>query len=62
MAGKLVKSLHATFRPDKEHDEYRELVLKLLEAKGKGKEIELPEEPDTEATDDLLAALEASLS
>jgi DNA end-binding protein Ku len=61
MAGKLVKSLHARFRPDREHDEYRELVLKLLEAKGQGKEIELPDEPDTEATDDLLAALEASL-
>jgi DNA end-binding protein Ku len=61
MAGKLVRSLHARFRPEKEHDEYRELVLKLLEAKGQGKEIELPEEPDSEATDDLLAALEASL-
>lgn len=61
MAGKLVKSLHARFHPEKEHDEYRELVLKLLEAKGKGEEIELPEEPDTEATDDLLAALKASL-
>ena len=61
MAGKLVKSLHARFHPEKEHDEYRALVLRLLEAKGKGKEIELPEEPDTEATDDLLAALEASL-
>jgi non-homologous end joining protein Ku len=56
-----VKSLHARFRPEQEHDEYRELVLKLLEAKGHGKEIELPEEPDTEATDDLLAALQASL-
>jgi DNA end-binding protein Ku len=61
MAGKLVKSLHAKFRPEQEHDEYRELVLKLLAAKGEGKEIELPDEPDTEATDDLLAALEASL-
>ena len=61
MAGKLVKSLHATFHPQEEHDEYRELVLKMLKAKGEGKEIELPDETDTEATDDLLAALEASL-
>jgi DNA end-binding protein Ku len=61
MAGKLVKSLHARFQPEKEHDEYRELVLSLLEAKGRGEEPDLPDEPDVEDTDDLLAALKASL-
>ncbi len=61
MAHRLVRSLHAAFRPEREHDEYRELVLKLLEAKGRGEQIDLPEEPDTAGPDDLLAALEASL-
>ncbi len=61
MAGKLVKSLHGRFRPQREHDEYRELVLKMLEAKGQGHELDLPDEPDVEDTDDLMAALEASL-
>lgn len=61
MAAKLVKSLHGAFRPQREHDEYRELVLKMLEAKGHGKELDLPDEPDAEETDDLMAALEASL-
>ena len=61
MAAKLVKSLHGRFRPEREHDEYRELVLKMLEAKGHGQELDLPEEPDVEETDDLMAALEASL-
>jgi len=61
MAGKLVKSLHGRFRPEREHDEYRELVLKMLEAKGHGQELDLPDEPEAEDTDDLMAALEASL-
>jgi hypothetical protein len=33
----------------------------MLEAKGHGKELDLPDEPDLEDTDDLMAALEASL-
>jgi DNA end-binding protein Ku len=62
MAAKLVDSLAAEFEPEKYEDTYREAVLKLVEAKAKGEEIELPELEEAEETDDLMAALEASLS
>jgi DNA end-binding protein Ku len=61
MAGKLVKSLEAKFEPHKYSDSYREAVLKVIERKSKGEEIEAPEEPEREESDDLAAALEASL-
>jgi DNA end-binding protein Ku len=61
MAGKLVDSLHARFRPDTFSDTYRERILDLIKRKAKGEELDIapPEEP--EATPDLMAALEASL-
>jgi DNA end-binding protein Ku len=62
MAAKLVESLSAEFEPTKYKDTYREAVLELIERKAKGEEIELPEPERAEAPDDLLAALEASLS
>jgi DNA end-binding protein Ku len=61
MAGKLVSSLKAKFEPHKYKDTYREAVLKVIEAKGKGEEITAPEQPEREESDDLMAALEASL-
>jgi DNA end-binding protein Ku len=61
MAGKLVKSLAAKFEPHKYRDSYREAVLEVIERKAKGEEIEPPEEPEREESDDLAAALEASL-
>jgi DNA end-binding protein Ku len=61
MAGKLVESLSAPFEPHKYKDTYREAVLELIERKGKGEEIEPPSEPEREESDDLAAALEASL-
>jgi DNA end-binding protein Ku len=61
MASKLVESLAGDFKPDKYHDTYREAVMKLIEAKAKGEEFELPEPEKREETDDLMAALEASL-
>jgi DNA end-binding protein Ku len=61
MAGQLVESLHRRFRPGRYEDEYREAVLELIDAKAKGKEVELPEPEELEETDDLLAALKASL-
>ena len=61
MAGRLVESLHETFKADKHHDEYREAVLAAIERKAKGEEIEAPEQPEREEHDSLLAALEASL-
>jgi DNA end-binding protein Ku len=61
MAGKLVDSLSAKFEPSKYKDTYRDAVLKVIKAKAKGEEIAPPEEPEREESDDLAAALEASL-
>ncbi len=61
MAGKLVESLHEEFDPKRYKDEYRKAVLKVIEQKAAGKEIEPPEDEETEEPDDILAALEASL-
>ena len=63
MAKKLIESLSEDFKPGRLHDEYREEVLKAIRAKGRGKEIEIPDEPDDdESSDDLAATLEASLA
>ena len=62
MASKLVGGLHADFDPSEYEDTYREEVLKVVELKAAGKNIELPEPEQAEAADDLLAQLEASLS
>ncbi|MDA0162406.1 Ku protein [Solirubrobacter ginsenosidimutans] len=62
MAGKLVKSLAAKFEPETYEDTYREAVLAVIKRKAKGEEIvEEPEETKQQDTDDLMAALEASL-
>jgi DNA end-binding protein Ku len=62
MAGKLVESLHDTFDPDQFEDSYRDRVLELIEAKARGEEPDLHEEPEGPESDDLAAALEASLA
>ena len=62
MAAKLVDSLAGEFKPDKYEDTYREAVLQLVEKKAKGETIEIPDREPEEETDDLMAALEASLS
>jgi len=61
MAAQLVESLRERFNPAAFKDSYREAVLKLIEAKAKGKEMKLPEAEAVEETADLLGALEASL-
>jgi DNA end-binding protein Ku len=61
MAKSLIESLHEPFAPGKLHDEYREAVLAAIRRKAKGKEIAVADEPATEPSDDLMAALEASL-
>src|SRR5919198_103955 len=50
MAQQLIGSLTAPFEPEKYHDEYRERVLELIEAKAAGEEISVqpPEEPAKE--------------
>jgi DNA end-binding protein Ku len=62
MAGKLVKSLAAKFKPGSYEDTYREAVLAVIKRKAKGEQIvEQPEETKQQDADDLMAALEASL-
>jgi DNA end-binding protein Ku len=62
MAEQLIDSLSGEFEPEKYHDEYRERVLELIEAKASGQEIAIqpPEEPAK--VPDLMAALEQSLA
>jgi len=63
MAAQLVESLSAPFEPEKYHDDYREKVLALIEAKADGEVISTPEAPAATApVVDLMAALEASLA
>jgi DNA end-binding protein Ku len=63
IAERLIDSLTTPWKPERYKDTYRERVLKMIRAKGKGKEIALPEpeEPAAKVTD-LMAALEASVS
>jgi DNA end-binding protein Ku len=61
MAATLVESLAGEFEPEKYEDTYRERVLELVRRKEKGEKIELPEREPAEESDDLMAALEASL-
>jgi DNA end-binding protein Ku len=64
MAAQLVESLSAPFDPEKYHDDYREKVLALIEAKADGEIIQPTElaATDTAPVVDLMAALEASLA
>lgn len=61
MAGQLVETLHEPFVPDDYADEHRKLVLKLIEAKAGGEEIDVSAPDEPEVSDDLAAALQASL-
>ena len=62
MAGKLVESLQAKFKPEDYEDTYRERLLEYIEAKSKGKVESLPQRTEAEDPSDLMAALEASVS
>jgi DNA end-binding protein Ku len=62
MAGTLVSSLEAKFKPDKYEDTYRASVEKLIRKKARGEEIDVPSDHPPELHPDMLmAALEASL-
>jgi DNA end-binding protein Ku len=61
MAATLVDTLTDEFKPGKYKDTYRERVLKIVDQKRKGKEIKVPDVEPEEPSDDLAAALEASL-
>jgi DNA end-binding protein Ku len=63
MAEQLIESLAAEFDPDRYHDEYREKVLALIEAKAEGQEVVVSTEAEQPTkVVDLMAALEASLA
>jgi DNA end-binding protein Ku len=61
MAGALVETLETDFDPERYKDTYRERVLEIVAQKEQGKEIEAPEPEPKESSDDLMAALQASL-
>jgi DNA end-binding protein Ku len=62
MAQQLIGSLTAPFEPEKYHDEYRERVLELIEAKAAGEEISVQPVEEPQKVPDLMAALEQSLA
>jgi len=61
MAKTLIENLTAEWHPDEYTDEYREALLKIVEAKIAGEEIELVEPQPTAKVVDLMAALKASV-
>lgn len=62
MAGMLIESLSSeVFEPDKHHDEYREAVLSLVQAKAEGQEVFAAPESESTEVIDLMSALQASV-
>ena len=62
MAEQLVATMTAAFDPAAYHDEYREALLEIIEAKAAGAEITEPAPAPAAAVTDLMAALEASVA
>jgi DNA end-binding protein Ku len=62
MAGRLVDSLHARFKPEDFSDSYRGRVRQLIEAKARGETPEIEQPPPRDQDVDLMGALEASLT
>jgi DNA end-binding protein Ku len=60
MAKSLVEMLTGDFEPEKYHDNYREALLELIEAKSEGQEIKRPA-PAAGKVTDLMEALRASI-
>ena len=62
-ATKLIKELSEDFDPKAYEDNHRKRLQKLIAEKKKGKEIEIPDDPETpEPVSDLMAALRESLA
>jgi DNA end-binding protein Ku len=61
MADRLIAGLYEPFDPDAYHDEHRDELEKLIEAKAKGKKPKKGKAKPRKTPDDLSAALEASL-
>lgn len=64
MAEQLVATLADTFQPEKYSDTYRDNLMRIINAKMKGKKIEVeePEEPEATNVIDLMARLQESLA
>ena len=61
LAEQLIGTLEDRFDPGEYHDEHREQVMALIEAKAKGRVVRFPKAPKRKETDSLTASLEASL-
>ncbi|MCL4439654.1 MAG: Ku protein [Firmicutes bacterium] len=61
MAVTLVNNLAVKFEPEKYTDEYRQALLKVIEAKIQGEEVTTPVRPETGKVVDLMEALKASI-
>jgi DNA end-binding protein Ku len=61
MAQSLIANMTAHFDPDEFHDQYRERLEQVVEAKIEGKEIAVVEETGTATVVDLMEALKASV-
>jgi DNA end-binding protein Ku len=64
MAEQLVNTLADSFQPEKYSDTYRENLMRIINAKLKGRKIEVeePEEPEATNVIDLMARLQESLA
>ena len=62
MAEQLVASMASEFDPEQEHDEYREALMKVIEAKVAGEKPEPAKKSEPTKIGDLMAALEASVA
>ncbi|MCG7599070.1 Ku protein [Halomonas sp. McH1-25] len=61
MAQQLIGMLEAPFEPEQYHDEYRERVMSLIDAKQRGESVKVTPIRRPELSDDVTTALEASL-
>ncbi len=62
LAVDLVTALTTDFDPSRYKDRYREALLQMIEAKIEGKTIEVPAPAEASGTQDLMAALRASVA
>ena len=62
MAAQLIEAMTGEFDPNQYHDEYREALMQVIEAKVEGREtVEVEEQPEETKLADLMAALQASV-
>jgi DNA end-binding protein Ku len=62
LAKKLIETLAAPFKPEQFHDEYKQNVEKLIEAKRKGRKVTPITQPKKAPVIDLMKALQQSLA